>query len=169
MKKVIIAAALLFSTLNFVSAQTVKLGHINAADLLQSMPEVKAADSTLQNYQKSLQDQYNSMLAEYKTKTDEYAKDGPGMTDAVKEVKEQEISDLQNRIQTFQQSAQDKLSNKKEEIYTPILKKAQDAIKAVGKANGYAYVFDTSPGGSVVYYEDTDDLLPLVKKQLNLK
>jgi len=167
MKKVIIAASL-FLMFNFANAQTIKLGHINSAELLQLLPEVKAADSTLQAYQKTLEDQNTSMLAEYKEKTDDYTNNSKNWTDAVKEVKGQEVQDLQNRIQTFQQSAQEKLSNKKEEIYTPILKKAEDAIKAVAKANGYTYVFDTS-AGAVVYAEDGDDLLPLVKKQLNLK
>jgi outer membrane protein len=168
MKKVILIASL-FLMYNFSNAQqTLKLGHISSADLLQAMPEVKGADSTLQAYQKELEDQNTSMLAEYKEKTDDYTNNSKNWTDAVKEVKEQEIQDLQNRIQTFQQSAQDKLTNKKQDIYTPILKKAQDAIKAVSKENGYTYVFDTA-GGAVVSFPDTDDLLPLVKKYMNLK
>jgi outer membrane protein len=169
MKKVILIASL-FLMYNFSNGQTqpLKLGHINSADLLQLLPEVKVADSTLQAYQKELEEQNTSMLAEYKQKTDDYTNNSKSYTDAVKEVKEQEIQDLQNRIQTFQQSAQDKLTNKKQEIYTPILKKAEDAIKEVAKANGYTYVFDTS-AGAVVYAEDGDDLLPMVKKQLNLK
>jgi len=154
---------------NFSNAQQVnKLGHISSADLFQAMPEMKSADSVLQAYQKSLTDEYNSMVAEYKQKTDDYNNNSKTMTDAVKEVKEQEIQDLQGRIQTFQQSAQDKLTQKKQDIYTPILKKAQDAIKAVAKENGYTYVFDTA-GGAVLAFPDTDDLLPLVKKYMNLK
>ncbi len=168
MKKIILIASL-FLMYNFSNAQqTLKLGHISSADLLQGMPEVKVADSTLQAYQKTLEDENTSMLAEYQEKTDDYTKNQAGWTDAVKEVKKQEISDLQNRIQTFQQSAQDKLSQKKQDIYTPILKKAQDAIKAVARANGYTYVFDTA-GGAVVAFPDSDDLLPLVKKFMNLK
>jgi outer membrane protein len=167
MKKVILIASL-FLMYNFSGAQTMKFGHISSADLLQDMPEVKGADSTLQAYQKTLEDQNTSMLAEYKDKTDDYSKNSPGWTDAVKEVKQQEIQDLQNRIQTFQQSAQDKLTQKKQDIYTPILKKAQDAIKAVARENGYTYVFDTA-GGAVLAFPDTDDLLPLVKKYMNLK
>jgi outer membrane protein len=89
-------------------------------------------------------------------------------TDAVKEIKQQEIKDLENRIQQFQGTAQDKLQNKKEEVYSPILKKAEDAIKEVAKANNYAYVFDTS-AGAVVYAQESDNLMELVKKKLALK
>jgi outer membrane protein len=160
-------AALLCFTIA-ANAQTNKLGHINSADLLQMMPEIKGADSSLQNYQKQLEDQNQTMLTEYQAKVADYQKGEPTMPDAVKDVKQQEIQDLQQRIQTFQQTAQDKFQSKKEELYSPILKKAEDAIKQVAKDNSYAYVFDTS-AGAVIYAQDSDDLMPLVKKKLGLK
>ena len=160
-------AYLLCLTVNAYS-QSNKLGHINSAELLQLMPEIKAADSSLQAYQKTLEDQNQAMLNEYQTKVTDYQKNEATMPDAVKDVKQQEIQDLQQRIQTFQQTAQDKFQQKKEELYSPILKKAEDAIKQVAKENSYAYVFDTS-AGAVIYAQDSDDLMPIVKKKLNLK
>jgi len=161
-----IAALLCFAIT--ANAQSSKLGHINSADLLQMMPDIKGADSSLQNYQKQLEDQNQPMLNEYQTKVADYQKGEPTMPDAVKDVKQQEIQDLQQRIQAFQQTAQDKFQQKKEELYSPILKKAEDAIKQVAKENSYAYVFDTS-AGAVIYAQDSDDLMALVKKKLGLK
>lgn len=149
-------------------AQSNKFGHINSAELLQLMPEIKKADSSLQAYQKQLEDQNQTMLNEYQTKVTDYQKGEATMPDAVKDVKQQEISDLQQRIQSFQQTAQDKFQQKKEELYSPILKKAEDAIKLVAKENNYAYVFDTS-AGAVIYAQESDDLMALVKKKLGLK
>ena len=149
-------------------AQSPKFGHINSADLLSMMPEIKKADSTLQAYQKSLEDANASMLTDYQKKVQDYQALSATTTDAVKEIKQQEIKDLENRIQQFQGTAQDKLQNKKEEVYSPILKKAEDAIKEVAKENNYAYVFDTS-AGAVVYAQESDNLMELVKKKLALK
>ncbi len=53
-------------------------------------------------------------------------------------------------------------------MYSPILKKAEDAIKQVAKENNYSYVFDMGTG-AVIYAQDSDDLMPLVKKKLGLK
>src|SRR5215471_9290942 len=122
----VFAAAITFAAFN-VQAQALKFGHINSSDLLQAMPEIKGADSALAAYQKTLEDQNQTMLTEYQQKLDDYQKNQGTMTDAVKEVKQQELTDMQNRIQQFQQSAQDKFADKKQEIYGPILKKAQDA------------------------------------------
>ncbi len=163
-----VAIALLLCISVNAYSQSNKLGHINSAELLQLMPEIKAADSSLQAYQKSLEDQNQAMLNEYQGKVTDYQKNETTMPDAVKDVKQQEIQDLQQRIQTFQQTAQDKFQQKKEELYSPILKKAEDAIKQVAKENNYAYVFDTS-AGAVIYAQDSDDLMPIVKKKLNLK
>ncbi len=149
-------------------AQSNKLGHINSTELLQLMPEVKVADSTLQGYQKQVQDQFQTMQAEGQQKYDEFQKNAATMPDAVKEVKQQELQDLQNRISQFQQTAQDKFQTRKEELYSPILKKAEDAIKLVAKENNYSYVFDMGTG-AVIYASDSDDLMPLVKKKLGLK
>src|SRR4030095_13211956 len=141
-------------------AQSLKFGHINSADLLALMPEVKKADSSLQAYQKSLEDQNQSMITEYQAKVQDFQGLPPATTDAVKEVKQQEIQDLQTRIQQFQSTAQEKLQNKKEEIYSPILKKAEDAIKEVAKSSGYSYVFDTS-AGAVIYAQEGDNIMQL--------
>ena len=163
----LVAAAITFAAFS-VQAQALKFGHINSADLLQAMPEIKAADSSLAAYQKTLEDQNQSMLTDYQAKLDDYQKNQASMTDAVKEVKQQELTDLQNRIQQFQQGAQDKFADKKQEIYGPILKKAQDAIKDIAKQYNYAYVFDTS-AGAVIYAQPSDDLMDMVKKKLGLK
>ena len=163
-----LSIALLLCFTVAVNAQSNKFGHINSAELLQMMPEIKAADSTLAAYQKQLEDQNQAMLNEYQGKVTEYQKNEATMPDAVKDVKQQEVQDLQQRIQTFQQTAQDKFQQKKEELYSPILKKAEDAIKQVAKENSYAYVFDTS-AGAVIYAQDSDDLMATVKKKLGLK
>ncbi len=162
-----IAIALLL-ILSFSTTQAQKFGHINSSDLLQAMPEVKKADSALQVYQKSLEDLNESMTKEYSTKLNDYQTNGATMNDAVRQVKEQELGDLEQRIQKFQAEAQDKFASKKDELYTPILKKAEDGIKSVAKDNGYAYVFDTSVG-AVIYAQDSDNIMDLVKKKLGLK
>jgi outer membrane protein len=157
----------LFVLISF-TASAQKFGHINSADLLQAMPEVKKADSALQLFQKSLVDQDNAMQTEYQTKAADYAKNKDSYTAPVKDAKEQELIDMQNRIQKYESGAQDQLQNKKQEIYSPILKKAEDAVKAVGKENGYSYIFDTSVG-AVIYSQDSDDIMAMVKKKLGLK
>ena len=64
MKKITLALviAIVCSTLS-VSAQ--KFGYINSQELLASMPEAKKADSALQQFAKSYQEQIESMVKEF--------------------------------------------------------------------------------------------------------
>lgn len=148
-------------------AQTPKFGHINSAQLLSMMPEIKDADKKLQDFGSTLETQLRTMTNEYQTKVQAYQSQQASMADPIKDAKVKEITDLENRIQEFQQTAQESVSKKKEEMYSPILKKAEDAIVALAKEKGYAYIFDTS-AGSVIYAQDSDDVMDLVKKKLNI-
>lgn len=154
----------LFSVLG-VNAQGAKFGHINSAELLASLPEVKEADKKLQEFAESMQGQLKLMTNEYQQKVQAYQSQQANMADPIKEAKVKEISDLETRIQEFQQTAQESVSKKKEELYSPILKKAEDVIVEIAKEKGYAYVFDTS-AGSVIYGQPSDDMMDMVKKKL---
>src|SRR6185295_1675935 len=132
-KYTLIALALFMAGIINLQAQTLKFGHINSADLIQMMPETKAADSAQVKYRKSLEDQMKMMTAEYQNKLDVYQKQGATMDGIIKASKEKELEDLGQRIQDFQQTAQESIQKKKEELYGPILKKAEDAIKAIAK------------------------------------
>jgi len=153
---------------NLALAQVPKLGYINSTDLLKSMPEIAKADTNVNNYAKTFQTELESMQKEYQTKVQAFQNDEKKMTDAIKEVKMKEIQDLQNRMESLQQSAQDKISQKKHELYSPILEKADKAIKEVGKEKGYDYIFDLAQG-SVLYYKEGDNILAAVKAKLGLK
>lgn len=167
MKKIILLVACSFALLTNVNAQTLKLGHINSQELLAMMPEVKKADADLKAYAKSFEDQLETMTKEYQKKMGDYQAQEKTMTDAVKEVKQKEITDLGARIESTQKSAEEKVMAKKQELFKPILDKAEKAIKAVAKEKGFDYVFDLSTG-SVLVARDADNMLPLVKAKLGI-
>lgn len=165
-KLIIAAAIMLFS--NNIKAQGLKFGHINSSELIQAMPQTKQADSALKVYGGSLDSQLKGMTAEYQNKLQIYQGKRDSMPDAIRTYKEKELEDLGNRIQDFQQTAQESIQKKKEELYGPVLKKAETAIKDIAKEKGYSYIFDTSLG-TVLYAQDSDNLLAQVKTKLGLK
>jgi len=167
-KYTLITLALFVAGIINVQAQTLKFGHINSADLIQMMPETKAADTAQTRYRKSLEDQMKTMTAEYQNKLQAYQAGAGTMTDAIKTIKEKELQDLGDRIQDFQGTAQESIQKKKEELYGPILKKAEDAIKGVAKEKSYSYIFDTS-AGVVLFAQPSDDIMALVKAKMGLK
>lgn len=163
-----LTALVFFIAATGANAQTAKFGHINSAELLQQMPATKAADSSLQKYAKELDSQYKTMVSEYQTKLQSFQNGSELMADAVKQSKIKELTDLETRIQDFQDSAQESVQKKKQELYTPIIEKAEKAIKDIAKEKNYAYIFDTSTG-TVLFAQESDDITKLVKDRLGLK
>ncbi len=166
MKKLILSLAILLSVSAAFAQQ--KIGYINSDELLVSMPEAKKADAEISAYAKTFQDQLSSMQKELETKYKAYEAGVKTMTDATKEVKEKELNDLQNRIQSTQQSAEEKIATKRQELLKPITEKADAAIQAVAKEKGYSYIFDANAGG-IIYALPTDNIIKDVKAKLGIK
>lgn len=168
-----LVAAGLFLAVNVASAQQ-KFGHINSADLLQSMPEMKTADASFQTFAKQKQTALELMDAERTKKITLYNDKTKALSEANKETlgKEiealvKEIQDMEKRITETQEKSQEELTTKRTELYQPVFKKAEDAVKVVAKEKGFAYVFDISQPG-VVYFDGGEDLLAAVKTKLGI-
>ncbi len=166
--RVITTVAMLLFCVGMTQAQT-KIGYVNSLELLGQMPEIKKADSVLQTLANDLQKQYNLYVMEYQQKLDDYNKNAATWTDVKREATEQDLVSLQQRIGDFEQSSQEKVDKKKQELYEPVLKKANDAIQAVGKENKFTYILDSSVGALVYVGEELVDVTPLVKTKLNLQ
>jgi outer membrane protein len=151
-------------------AQNLKFGHINSDELIQSMPEYDSATVKLEKFRKELVNALELMSVELNTKNDAYQKESKNLSDIVKQTKEQELIDMNKRIQDFQTNAQTQLQNKQTEVFQPIYAKVDKAIKDVGKENGFFYVFDIAKG-ALLYFDESKSInvTPLVKTKLGLK
>ena len=172
MKKVtkIIAVIALFIGIAISSqAQTPqKVGHVNFNELLQSMPGIDSVRIALQEYQQTLTDQMDQMRVEFENKYLDYQSKSAGMSDIIKQNKEQELAQLQERIDAFQQQAQQELQNKQAAMLQPLINEAKQAVSDVAKELGYNYVLN-SIEDVVLYSEPTDDLMPQVKAKLGIE
>ncbi len=131
------------------------------------MPEYKKADSALADFQNALGQSFDDAKREYYEKDSLLnSKDTVKFTKAQLEIKRKELSDLLIRLQGFNQSSQQQLQQKQQDLMTPIQKKAMDAVQTVAKENGYTYVFTKE---ALMVSPPAEDLLPLVKKKLGIK
>jgi outer membrane protein len=151
-----------------VQAQTkIKLGHIDSNELMAMMPGRDSAQKVLEAYAKSLEEQLKVMSAEFETKYADYQAREKDYLEPIKQAKQKELVDLQNRITDFQTQAQDLLSEKEAELVQPLIDKAKKAIADVAIEKGYTYIFDIGVG-ALLYYQDSDDIMPFVKAKLGI-
>jgi len=172
MKKLfLVLAAFISLTIN---ANAQKFGHIVSQDIIENMPDYKNAQTQLEAEGKKAETQYQAMATEYQNKVQAY-QENVQLADAAPEKwsaairadKEQEIMQLQERIQRFQENAQQSLQQKRTELMNPIIEKLDAAVKKVATAGGYVYVMDKN---NVLFINETIsvDLTAEVKKELGM-
>ncbi|MCU0384823.1 MAG: OmpH family outer membrane protein [Flavihumibacter sp.] len=146
-------------------AQT-KIGYISFNEIVALMPEAKKADSSLVQFRDALIQSAQDKETALNEAINKFNADSAKMTQAVKDVKRKELQQKLTELQGEEQRIQQELQKRQEELSEPIQKKAMDAVQAVAKESGYAYVL---PKEYLIVSPPGDDLLPLVKKKLGLK
>ena len=163
MKKIIITIMLALPML--ASAQ--KFGHINTQELFAQMPEVAQVKLKMDTIQSQYETQLASMNEEIQKKVQDYQAQEATMADAIKQIRQQELQEMQQRIQLFYQTAEQDIQKKQQELLAPVHEKMAKAIKTVGERENYTYIFDSA--AMVHIGTDAIDATPAVKKELGIK
>jgi outer membrane protein len=163
--KLLLIAVILMGGLT-VNAQELKFGHIDSRELLMSMPESDSAQTRIQQISEEYQQQMEEMQVELNKKYDTYLTNRESYTELIRQTKEADIQEMQQRIGQFEQMAQQDLQTQQQELMRPILEKANNAVKEVAQENGFIYIFDTGSGNPVFWSEQSINILPLVKTKL---
>ncbi|TXF87690.1 OmpH family outer membrane protein [Neolewinella aurantiaca] len=159
----------LLTAFSISSAFAQKYGHVNFGNLLSLMPEVATAEAELQTYEKEQIAIGEKMVADFKK---EYAE-----TEAkVNDITPKELQTIQAKlekdqvaIQKFEQQMGRNVEIKRQELLGPIIQSAKDVVNTIAEELGYELVFDSSIFGSILFAEDTTDLLPAVKERLGIE
>lgn len=167
LKKILLAVAVALPM--FASAQTLKVGIVDTGAVFQAMPETAAAQTKLQENQKKYQDEFTRLEDEYKRMVEELNKMKEDELPAIKERKTREISDYQQKIQAFMQSADQDMAQQQQTLTAPILTKIKEAIESVAKENAFSLIQAYSPDQVLYYGSPVVDITPMVKSKLGLK
>jgi outer membrane protein len=151
-----------------------KVGYINMDDLVAAMHETGQARLALKACADSLSRIDGNLQQEFFTARDAFFQDSAGMDATTKEAHRRVLQKIIQQEGEFKSGAKEQLDSMQQALTVAIATKAQDAVAAAAKANGYAYVFRKVSGTDNQQHEfvligpEGDDLLPLVKKQLGL-
>ncbi len=163
LKKIIVLALVILP----LSAFAQKFGHLNSQLIVQAMPEYTKAQTDLQALEKTYSDELKKIQDEYQKKYSDYVQQQDSLTENIKLRRQQEIQDIQSRIDNFIQVAQQDVQKKQQELLQPIQTKIQTAIKSVGDEKGYTYIID--PAALLFTAPSAVNATAFVKTKLGLK
>ena len=153
-----------------VFAQNLKFGHINAMEIVSAMPEYTKAQSELQALNKQLGQDLQRSQEEFSKKYQEFMQQKDSLPAVIAERRQKELEDMMQRQEQFQAKAQQDMEKANNDLMAPVYKKLDDAIKAVGAAEGVIYIFDMART-PITYVNEAQsiNLTPKVKTQLGIK
>lgn len=152
-----------------ISVQAQKFGYINSQELIAQLPEVKEANAKIETLKKQLQKKGQDMVQTLQAKyADLQKKQTDGVLSPVEIEKEAALlKEEETKLGQFEQTSQQKIYEKSEELLAPIQTKINNAIKEVATDNGFTYIFDSSLG-LVLYADPGTDVSTLVKAKLGI-
>ena len=131
------------------------------------MPELKDVQARMDSLNKQYENLLMNMQEEYQKKLQDYQQKQSTMPEAMRQIQEEELYSMQQRLQTTYQTAQQDVEQKRGEYLKPINERMAKAIQEVGADNKYTYIFDSA--ATVYIAPDADDVMPLVKAKLGIK
>ena len=146
-----------------------KFGHLNSADIIQAMPEYKAAQTELQNLEKQYTNELQMMESELAKKSEAYDKEKSTLPANIAQRREAELQDLYGRMQQYYQESQQQLAQASQEKMNALTEKITKAIKEVGVAGGYLYIFDLASGIPYISETLSTDVTGAVKTKLGIQ
>jgi len=164
-KKIVLIALVMLPVVAF--AQEQKIAYVNYGDVVMAMPEYKLMQDSLNKSANEYQAEINSMRDEYTKKLTDFVNQQDSLNETIKARRQQEIQELQQRSENFQQYAAQKQDEMQQRLSAPIQDKLQKAINDVGKENNFLYIGRSE---AFLYISpNATDATPLVKKKLGIQ
>lgn len=167
LKKFALAIALFALPLGAMAQQ--KFAHMNSQEVITVMPEFTKAQADLDALAKQYQKEMETGEAELNKKYQEFLQQADSLPQNIAERRQKEIQDMAQRQQQFQQEAAQAMQKAQTDAMAPIYKKLDEAIQAVGKAEGVIYIFDLARTSIPYIGAESIDLTAKVKTQLGIK
>ena len=162
MKKLILMLMLFMPLATFAQ----KFGHVNAQEIMSSMPEFIKARGEVEAAAKQYDNDLKAMQEELQRKAEEYDKTKSTMNETKQKETEQNLMTLQQKIQQAYQDNSQAMQKLQQEKISPITDRLVNAIKAVGKAGGYVYIMDVTSGVPYISETLSKDVTAEVKAEL---
>ena len=167
MKRYIFSLLLVLSVLGSGFSQ--KYGHLNFGNLLSQMPTITSAEAELQSFN-------DVQIATGEAMVKELEKDFLAIQakkDEITPLKLQEYeADFQKRQQgilKYEQEISVNIEKKRQELLGPIITEAREAINTVAKEKGLSMIFDSSLFNTLLFTEESTDMMAAVKAKLGIE
>jgi outer membrane protein len=172
MKKTLSIVALLFVT-NFAISQS-KVAHVDSQQLLDTMPSRELALKEIKDIEEEFKTELQTMYEEYEKTRAKLEAERSSLSPTIIKSRETNLMGLGQRIQEREQTIQNELQIRAQELNQPIFERVKQAVDIVADRKKLNYVIDGSnmlytKGGMDITAEVIVELLKLDAAAINKK
>ncbi len=170
MKRIFILMAALLLPLGIAVAQ--KYAFVDTEYILNNIPNYKAAQEQLDKQSQEWQKEVEAKYAEIEKMYKDYQAERVLLAEDMRKQREDAIINREREVKELQKNyfGQDgALFKKRQELIEPIQDDIYNAIKELASENGYAAIFDTSSGTTMIYTNPRYDISDEVLQKLGYK
>jgi len=165
LKKFLLFALVALPAISFAQ-ESQKIAYVNYGDVIVAMPEYKQMTDSLKRSEAEFQAELKVLSDEYSKKLSDYIAQRDSLNQSIKTRREQELDEIRQRADNFQQYAVQKQDELQQTMSAPIQTKLQKAIDDVGRENNFLYIANSQ---AFLYISPSaTDATPLIKRKLGL-
>ena len=168
LKKLFVAAFVAIMSLSAYAQSTLKFGTVDLQAVMNDMPETAVLEKELADRSNKFQTEAKKMAEELQTKYQTYIEQRDSLDDVTRQMREEEISTLQQRAQQYEQASYNQISQYREQQLAMIQEKLFKAVKTVGDREKFVAIF---PINDATYFSPTEttDVTSKIKTELGIK
>jgi len=149
---------------SMANAEGVKFAVVDVQAAVSGADEVKAITAQLKSEFSGEEVKIKALQAKIQGLKEKQAKDGAIMSEAENRRLIEEGTQASNELKFISQQSQRRLVSRQQELFAPVLERAQKAVKDVMTEGGYSLVFRKE---ALVDYQGDADITKLVTSKIN--
>ncbi len=138
------------------SAQApVKLGYINAQQILATAPGREAAERQFESEIGTFRQQIQRMDDSLRVMGEAFQREQASMTPAARQQRTQALEATEEAFQQRAAQLNQQMQQRQAELVRPIMDQLNRVLDEIRRAEGYAFIFDVSSAGQAIVAADT--------------
>lgn len=156
-------------------SQDLKIGYVDPMVILNRMPELRAAQQRIQNYQDRREQELLTLQRTLQTEYADYQQSQGVISAQARTQREQRLTELQTELQELDQQVGQDIQQRQLQEMEPLLQNLQTGIEAVAAELDFDLIFNTqtSTGDVIIIYvapdlRESNDITNAVMEHLDL-
>ncbi len=169
-------AVLTFVTALNANAQQVRIGVVDATQVLAEMPELTTISDQLEGFTTRKRREFAQLETEFVQAREEFEQKVAVISESARQVEQERLAEMAGRLQQFQQDYQTELLERQEALIEPLRTRILNAINEVAEELELAYVLNrmVNNGDMVVLYMSEEmsnqfDITDRVREKLGIQ